>query len=144
MLKFSKKAEYSIIALKHMLNQPEGTVTSAKEISTRYNIPKEILAKILQLLSRKGLVVSSKGVHGGYFLAKGGENITLTEILEIVEGPLGIVDCMSAGECDCIQMNNCTISEPLKIIQEQLRYFFSKISLEDINNKVEMQRVVWH
>ena len=127
MLKFSKKAEYSIIALKHMLNQPEGTVTSAKEISTRYNIPNEILAKILQLLSREGLLISSKGVRGGYLLAKGGDNITLTEILEVVEGPLGIVDCMSVGECDCTQMNSCTISEPLKVIQEQLRQFFSKI-----------------
>jgi Rrf2 family protein len=144
MIKISKRAEYSIIALKHMLNQPQGTVTSAKEISTYYNIPGEILAKLLQLLARNGLVVSSQGVRGGYLLAKGGEKITLTEILEIVDGPLGIVECMTTDDCDCIQMNSCTISEPLKVIQEQLRKFFSGISLGDINNEVEMQRVVWH
>ena len=144
MLKLSKKAEYSIIALKHMLNQPAGTLCSAKEISLRYNIPGEILAKLLQLLARKGLVVSSQGARGGYLLAKAGESISLTEIIETVEGPMGIVDCMADSGCDCTQMSQCNISEPLKVIQDQLRRFFSDISLHDINNEIEMQRVVWH
>jgi Rrf2 family protein len=143
MLRISKKSEYGIIALKHMLNQPVNTVTSAKEIANYYNIPAEILAKILQIQARNGIVASSQGARGGYVLAKAGAKITLSEIIETVEGPLELVDCVSDDECDCGQMDTCNISEPIKIIQDQLKDFFAGISLADINNEIEIQKVVW-
>jgi len=61
MLRLTKKSEYGIIALKHMMNQPGDRVTSAKEIADHYNIPAEIMAKILQRLARKGMVSSCQG-----------------------------------------------------------------------------------
>ncbi|MFQ6113398.1 MAG: RrF2 family transcriptional regulator, partial [bacterium] len=85
MLRLTKKAEYGIIALKHMLNKPTGIVTSAKEISETYSIPSEIMAKILQILARKGLIESSQGAKGGYVLAKGGDTISLADIVESLE-----------------------------------------------------------
>lgn len=144
MLRLSKKTEYGIIALKHMLNQPMGAVNSAKEIATVYNIPNEIMAKILQVLARKGIVISSQGARGGYVLAKTGNEITLSDIIESIEGPVGIVDCVDDATCDCVQIETCNISEPLKVIQKQLKLFLSNISLEDINNEIELNRVVWH
>lgn len=144
MLRLSKKAEYGIIALKHILNQPFGTVTTAKEISAHYAIPNEIMAKILQVLARKKLLTSCQGKRGGYVLSRDGQDISLSEIIEAVEGPLGIADCLIEGDCDCVQMEACNISEPLKVIQAQIKTFFSRISLADINNEIEMRRVVWH
>ncbi len=144
MLRFSKKAEYSLIALKHMLNQPTGTVTRAKEISKTYNIPSEIMAKILQRLARKGFVRSCQGAKGGYMLAKAGEMISLADIVETMEKPISIVDCMVDPDCNCMQLDNCNIRDPFKIIQEQFKIFLSRISLADINNEIEIQRVAWH
>jgi len=143
MLRLSRKTEYGIIALKHMLNQPPGSVVSAKEIATIYNIPAEIMAKILQVLVRNSLVLSSQGSRGGYILARKGDEITLSDIIESIDGPLGIVDCVTDADCDCVQIDTCNISEPLKVIQKQLKLFLSGISLEDINNEIEMQNVVW-
>jgi len=143
MLKLSKKTEYGIIALKHMLNRTEESVSSAKEIATMYNIPNEIMAKILQVLVKNDILVSSQGARGGYILARSGREISLSEIIESIEGPLGIVDCVSQTDCDCMQIDTCNISEPLKVIQKQLKIFLSGISLADINNEIEMQRVIW-
>lgn len=143
MLRLSKKAEYSIIALKHMLNQPSGTVTRAREIARTYNIPSEIMAKILQRLARKGIVQSCQGAKGGYMLIKAGEKISLADIVQTVEDPISIVDCMGETGSDCMQLDNCNIRDPFKIIQKQFEIFLSGISLADINNEIELQKVMW-
>ncbi|MFQ5648715.1 MAG: RrF2 family transcriptional regulator [bacterium] len=144
MLKLSKKSEYGIIALKHMLNQPAGEVSTAKDIARVYNIPAEVMAKILQTLARKGIVQSSQGAKGGYFLAREGGRISLSEIIESIEGPVGIVNCVNDQDCDCVQLTNCNISDPFKVIQKQFKIFLSGISLADINDQMEMQRVRWY
>jgi Rrf2 family protein len=126
-----------------MLNKPRGIITSAKEISDTYNIPSEILAKILQLLAREGFVESCQGAKGGYVLTKDGDAISLADIVETLEGPVGIVECMLDSECNCMQLDNCNISDPFRAIQQQFKIFLSGISLADINNEIEMQRV-WH
>ncbi len=144
MLRITKRAEYGIIALKHMLNKPEGSVSKAKEIAQLYNIPSEILAKILQQLARQGMVRSTQGAKGGYILAKDGSKISLSEIIETLEGPLAIVECASDEECNCEQRSRCNISDPFQVIQQQLRLFLSGISLADLNNEIEIQKVGWH
>lgn len=146
MLRISKKSEYGIIALKHLLNQPEGAFSRAKEIAELYNIPSEALAKILQTLVRRGIVKSIQGARGGYVLATGGEETTLSQIIESIDGPVGIVDCVlsEAEEGDCTQSASCNIVDPFRIIQEQFMTFLSRISLSDINNEIEMRRVTWH
>ncbi len=143
MLRISKKSEYGIMALKHLLNQPAGTFGRAKEIADIYSIPSEALAKILQTLARKGILKSIQGARGGYVLAKSGDNIKLSEIIECIEGPVGIVDCVTSEPCGCVQIDNCTISDPFRVIQEQFMIFLSRISLLDINNEMEMRQVSW-
>ncbi len=140
MLRMTKKSEYGIIALKHMLNQPADTVTSAKEIAERYNISTEIMAKILQRLVRKGMVGSCQGARGGYVLAKDANKISLSEIIESIEGPVRLVECVTDPDCNCRQLENCNISEPFHVIQKQFKIFLSGITLADINNELEMQR----
>ncbi len=144
MLRISKKSEYGIIALKYMLNQPKGTVIRAKEIAETYRISSEIMAKILQKLARKGIVQSYQGAKGGYLLTKDGAGISLSEIIETIDGPVGIVECMSDAECGCRQLDHCNIRDPFRLIQKQFKTFLSGISLADINNEIEIQRVVWH
>ena len=140
MLRMTKKSEYGIIALKHMLNQPADTVTSAKEIAECYNISSEVMAKILQRLARKGMVSSCQGAHGGYVLAKDANKISLSEIIESIEGPVGLVECVTDPDCNCMQLENCNISDPFHVIQKQFKIFLSRITLADINNELEMQR----
>ena len=70
MLQLSKKVEYGLIALRHMAMSPVGQVFTAKEIAMKYNIPYEFLAKVLQKLTKAGVVTSFQGMRGGYLLAQ--------------------------------------------------------------------------
>ena len=65
MFQLSKKADYGLIALKHLAQHSEESV-SARQIADHYHIPAELLAKVLQKLVRKGLLVSQQGINGGY------------------------------------------------------------------------------
>ena len=97
MLKLSKKADYGLMALQHIASVQFGDVTRArvvntKEIAEEYNIPVELLAKVLQTLSKNGLIESHNGPKGGYLLAKTPQEVTIARVLESLEGPLGIMD----------------------------------------------------
>lgn len=143
MLRLTKRSEYGIIALKHMLSKPPGSVSSAKEIAEMYNIPSEIMAKILQKLTRRGIVRSSQGARGGYALAREASGISLSDIIEAIEGPVGLVECHVDEDCNCMQLEHCNIMDPFKVIQKQFKLFLDGISLEAISNELEMQQVVW-
>ena len=109
MLKISKKADYALMALQHMAAVQFGDITpgrvvNTKEIAEEYNIPLELLAKVLQTLAKNGLIESHNGPKGGYLIARRASQITIAQILEGIEGPLGLTDCShekEKGTCVC-------------------------------------------
>ncbi len=136
MLKLSRKSEYGIIALKFMLTRGDGALSTAREIAARFKIPEQLMAKILQKLVKSGLIMSTQGAHGGYVLAMPPEKITIAGIVESIEGPVGIVDCVVSGEdCRCVQYEGgvCNIDEPFARIQMEFKNFLDGISLADLN-----------
>jgi len=136
MLKLSRKAEYAIIALKHMLNRQADHLCTAKEIAERYHISDELMAKILQKMTRSGILTSTQGVRGGYVLSRPANKITVADIVECIDGPLGIVECATdSGDCRCVQYSEgvCNISDPFMRIQIEFKNFLNGISLADLN-----------
>jgi Rrf2 family protein len=79
MLRFSKKADYALLALQY-LDLEARSGASARAIAERYDIPVELLAKVLQHLARLGPVVAHKGSHGGYHLARPSTAISVVEV----------------------------------------------------------------
>src|SRR5208282_6474112 len=108
MLKLSKKADYGLIAVRHLAQQPLSTACSAKEIARAYGIPTELLAKILQKLAKNGLLVSQHGTNGGYALARPPKEISAFEVIRAIEGPLFITSCVT-DKRECGQMTSCTV-----------------------------------
>ncbi|MDP6169062.1 MAG: Rrf2 family transcriptional regulator, partial [Candidatus Marinimicrobia bacterium] len=110
MLKISRKVEYALIALRHFQSQDQDKLTSAKELANTYGVPQELLAKVLQRLARNDIIDAVKGPTGGYRLSKDPETIKMTDFFEIMEGPMGIMDCYFDSGCE--QMDGCTIRRP--------------------------------
>jgi len=141
MLRLSKKAEYAIIALKHMQSRPPDTLCTAREIAGRFKISDELMAKILQKMARAGLVMSVQGVRGGYVLTTAPSEITIANIVECIDGPFGLVECAVTGDdCGCVQYQEglCNISDPFTRLQLKFRDFLEGISLADLGEpKVE-------
>ena len=131
MLKLTRKLEYGLIALRH-LQMKRNMLSSSKEISQTYMIPKELLAKILQKMAKLDYIEAVKGVKGGYKFQQSIKNVNLTQFIEEMEGPLGMVDC--SINLDCNQLANCNIRIPINKINENIRSIFNKIRISDITN----------
>jgi Rrf2 family protein len=131
MLKLTRKLEYALIALRHMQDKRD-TFISAKEIADMYLIPQELLAKTLQQMAKLNYVKATQGSQGGYQLQKSLTKISLTQFIEDMEGPIGIVDCNINS--DCIQLDNCNIRIPIKHINNNIRTIFNGIRIGDITN----------
>ena len=113
MLKLTKKADYGLMAMKHLAEHAERGACSAKDVADAYRIPQEALAKILQRLVKAGLLHSQHGTNGGYTLARDPGMISAFEVIRAIDGPLFITSCVTVrGECD--QSDRCNIREPLR------------------------------
>lgn len=130
MLKLTRKVEYGLIALRHMKTKDEQSVTSAKEVAETYAIPTHLLAKVLQQMAREGIVEPVHGPNGGYRLKSTLGDIKLTHFIEILEGPLGLVNC--SIEEDCNQLEHCNIRHPINRINNSIITMFDKLTLAEI------------
>ena len=131
MLKLSRRLEYALIALRH-LSDKENLYISAKQISTQYAIPRELLAKILQKMSKLEYIDAVQGPNGGYKINKNFSAVSLARFIEDIEGPIGMVECSTTD--DCLQLNNCNIRLPINKINDNIRSIFNNISLSEITN----------
>ena len=88
MLKLTKKADYGLMAMKHLAEHAPNGACSAKDVADAYGIPQEALAKILQRLVKSGLLHSQHGMNGGYTLARDPGTISAFEVIRAIDGPL--------------------------------------------------------
>ena len=117
MFRLSKRADYGLIALKHLALHDEHA-HSAPEIARTYNIPSELMAKVLQRLVREGLLLSHAGPTGGYALARTPAAISVIDVIEALEGPLLLTPCEVADDCE--QLHFCSIRDPLRSIKQKV------------------------
>ena len=135
MLRLTKKADYGLMALKYLAEQaataPGNVAQSAKDVAEAYHIPLQLLAKILQTLTRAGLLVSHAGTNGGYSLARPASEITAFEVIRAIDGPLFITSCITIhGTCDLD--SHCTIKEPLRKVNDSIKDLLSGIRIADL------------
>ena len=130
MLKITRKAEYALMAFRHLNGLKDGELATVKNISTQYGIPQELLAKALQQLARAKVIDATKGPSGGYKLATDPSTINMTKFFEILEGPMGIMDCYFDSGCN--QLSACNIRTPINRINDSIRTIFDKMTLADI------------
>src|ERR1700737_2993254 len=88
MLKLTKKADYALMAMKHLAEHADEGACSAKDVADSYGIPLEALAKILQRLVKAGLLHSQHGMNGGYRSNREGRAVSAFEVIQAIEGPV--------------------------------------------------------
>ena len=135
MLKISKKTEYAIIALVDMASNGGKSLVTAKDLSERYRIPREILGKVLQRLAKNDLIDSQQGVKGGYQLRVPLSNININQVIRAVDGPIQLIDCALEDHASCGQIDYCNIKYPMEFIQSELVRFFKGITLQDFKDR---------
>jgi Rrf2 family protein len=130
MLRLSKKADYALLALRHLAATGERAV-SARELAEAYDIPAELLAKVLQKLVRARLLASHQGIRGGYGLARPAAAIPVAEVIQAIDGPLTVTACSEADH-SCDQYAKCGIRDPLWRIKDRIVSALAATSVADL------------
>src|SRR4051794_35498295 len=120
MLRLSKKADYALIAMKHLALRGDRGSSSAREIANLYDIPIELLAKILQRLVRRGLLASQQGTRGGYQLAQMPALISVADVIQAIDGPVTVTACSTTEGSNCEQFAKCNVRDPLWRVRERI------------------------
>ena len=129
MLRFTKRADYGLMAMHYIaVHEPVGTV-SAKRIAEEFSIPPELMAKILQRLAKRGLIESQNGPKGGYTLSRRPVEITVGEVIRALEGPINIVSCLDG---DCAQIERCSLRRPVHKLQAAITHVLDTMSLAEL------------
>src|SRR3954463_7042974 len=122
MLRLSKKADYALMAMKHLAlreDRASDRSSSAREIAEQYDIPIELMAKVLQRLVRRGLLSSHQGTRGGYELARRPMQISVADVIQAIAGPVTVTAC-STEENQCEQFAKCNVRDPLWKVRERI------------------------
>jgi Rrf2 family protein len=129
-LKLTKKADYGLISLRHLASIP-GATASAKDMAEAYHLPVPLLAKVLQQLTRAGILRSVAGTNGGYKLARDANRISALEVVRAIDGPVILTHCFTEhGKCD--QSESCTVREPLRRVHEAILELLNKFTITDL------------
>jgi len=140
MLRLTKKADYSLIALKHFAarQRETGEAVSAKEVADTCGIPLPLLSKLLQKLGKTGFLVSVYGTNGGYRLARDPRLISALEVVRAIDGPVVLANCFTeAVYCD--HSSRCTVRRPLKRIHEAILRLLDSVSIQDMLQDSEQE-----
>jgi len=137
MLTLTKASGYGILALGYLDDKPEGAIVSTKEISEVFGLPSELLAKVLQRLGKTGLLKAHQGRGGGYSLARSIGAISVTDVIEAIEGPIIVSVCLK-GRSDehCEKFEFCEIKSPVEQVQSRLIELFNSISVDQITEDI--------
>ena len=131
MLKLTKKADYGLIALRHLAVGSGQPSASAKEIADRYGMPLPLLTKILQKLARGGFLRSEHGTNGGYKLARDPRQVSALEVIRAIDGPIILMSCFT-GQKKCGQSGTCTVREPLRRVHQGILQLLQNITISDM------------
>jgi Rrf2 family protein len=133
MLRFTKRADYGLMAIHYIAVHEESGPVSAKRISEQFNIPSELLAKILQRLAKRGLITSQNGPKGGYVLGQRPTQVTVGDVIRALEGPVRIVSCMEESS-DCPQLTRCNLRRPVQKLQVAITQMLDSMSLAELTS----------
>lgn len=139
----TKKAKYGIKALTYLCKRRDGLPVSIAEISQHENIPRKFLEAILLELKTAGILSAKKGKMGGYFLAQKPEEIYMSRILRLLNGPIAMVPCVSLNyykKCDdCPDEIACGVNRLMLQVRDSVLAVLEKRTLKEVADKTFME-----
>jgi Rrf2 family protein len=132
-MRLSTRGEYASRAMLELtLHWPEGSL-HIRDISSAQHIPERFLEQILLLLKRAGYLRSRKGPKGGYFLAKPPSQITVAEVIRVMDGPLAPIDCVSVTAHEvCPLEGSCGLRWLWKDVRDSVARILEKTTFAEV------------
>jgi len=135
---FSKTCEYALRAVIFIAQRSEnGTKIGIKEIAEGIDSPVHFIAKILQDLGKRGLVQSSKGPNGGFYINEAGQKKTLIDIVRAVDGDNIFTGC-GLGLKNCSEIKPCPLHNEFKLIRSKIQTTLSSATIGAFNESLNL------
>jgi len=136
----TKQSDYGIVLMSRMAQRLD-EVVNANDLSEETVLPLPTVSKVLKLLARSGLLESHRGVHGGYMLARRPEDISIAEVISVLEGPIAITECVDDAPGECHHESVCRVRDHWQVINQAIRSALEGISLAEMNQPVNADLV---
>jgi FeS assembly SUF system regulator len=131
LFRLSKITDYGILLLAHLAGRDPGVHHNARELASEVELPLPVVSKILKLLARRGVLQSHRGSKGGYSLSRPATHISVTEMIEALEGPVALTECSSSSS-ECIHEGTCPVRDPWQVINRVVQDALSDVYLADL------------
>jgi Rrf2 family protein len=136
----SKKAKYGLKALLVLADEAGGRPVQVSELAERQRLPRKFLEAILLDLTRAGLLQSKKGRGGGYVLTRKPGDITIGQVIRVLQGPLALTPCVSQTayrRCEeCLDEQACAVRLAMKEVRDATAHILDNTSLAGLNARV--------
>lgn len=133
-MKLSTRSTYGVRAMLALALQQGTAPLMVKDIAEQQNLPATYLEQLMVLLRKAGLVSATRGAHGGYMLSRPAVEITLAEVIEVLEGPLVLAECPSGVSC-CGHPESCALQDIWQQANQALTDVFANITLSALAEK---------
>jgi Rrf2 family protein len=134
LMQIPRRVDYGLRAVIYLADQEPGKCCSLTEIAKQQGVPKKFLEKIVQDLTRRGLIRSKRGANGGYTLARAPEEISFWQVIEAIEGPIAVNICMDQ-HVTCEQLPRCSMVHVWSEVQRKVTEVFTSTTLADLKRK---------
>lgn len=132
MIRISKLTDYGVVILTHLADAKGENPRTARNIAADVNLPLPTVSKILKTLGREGILVSQRGIKGGYTLSGPADGINVAEIIGALEGPIAMTECTIFGDVECDHESDCPVRANWQIINQAVAKALSGITLADM------------
>jgi FeS assembly SUF system regulator len=137
MFRLNKMTDYGLMLMTFVGALPQPSLHTAQELAAETQLPLATVGKILRQLLDHELLVSHRGVKGGYALARPADAISVAEIIAALEGPIGFTECSSQPGC-CEFERSCSVRDNSRVISMALQRALDTISLSDLSKPLRM------
>lgn len=140
MIRLTNLADYAVVLMCEIANAPDRV--SAQSLSAATNIPVPSVSKILNALGRGNLLVSHRGLKGGFALARPTDDISVADIVEAIDGPIALTHCTEPEDNDCGYTNICSMRPKWQVINGAVRDALVDVKLTSLIQPVSREELV--
>jgi FeS assembly SUF system regulator len=132
MIRLGKLTDYGLLLMSQIARSPQTELHTARDLAEKCKLPLPTVSKLLKALLQHGLLVSHRGIHGGYSLVRAPQLIPIDEIISALEGPLALTECSTDVEGLCDLESSCPIRDNQRVINKVIRGALEKVTLSDL------------
>jgi Rrf2 family protein len=131
LMQIPRRVDYGLRAVIYLSNQDPEKCCSIAEIAKQQGMPRKFLEKIIQDLTRSGLIKSKRGSCGGYALARPAEAVSFFDVIQAIEGPLAVNACLDV-HLGCDQLPHCTMAGVWSDVQRKITEVLTQTTIADL------------